>query len=278
MKNTAVLIGLLLAFGLGLVAWLLASQRPAPAPAQGPGPAAYFDPSADVEERIRALEQAVAEERDARQLLEEELQVLYAEVGALTEDREARRAAGQQRPGASQDAESLLEARIASRTSPEGRAAALIEAGFAPDRAEWVVQREAELQMAAMQARFEARRSGEPISPFDPAINPDRVLRAEIGDDEYERYLAANNRPTSVAVSAVLDASPGQAAGLQPGDEILRYDGERVFNSFELTHATMQGAPGQSVVVDILRDGAPMQVVVPRGPIGISTGGRFRRR
>jgi hypothetical protein len=278
MKNTALLIGLLLAFGLGLAAWMLSSQEPRPTFESWGGPTATSGLPADVEERIRALEQAVAEERDARQLLEEELQALYAEIGALTDDRETRQAVGEQRPGASQDARSLLEARVARRTSPEARADALIEAGFMPDRAEWVVRREAELQMEAMQARFEARRTGESFDPFDLALNPGRALRAEIGDEEYERYLTANDRPTSVAVNSVLEASPGQAAGLQPGDEILRYDGERVFNSFELTQATMQGEPGESVLVDILRDGTPMQVVMPRGPIGISAGGRFRRR
>ena len=278
MKITALLLGLLLALGLGLGAWMVAKQRPVLAPARQADPAAYLDTSADVEERIRALEQAVAEERNARQLLEEELQVLYAEVSALAGESEGSPAGGRQGIEPAEDVQARFETLRNSRSSSEGRKDLLIEAGFAPDRAEWIVQREAELQMEAMQARFEARRSGEPFDPFDVAISPERALREEIGDSEYEQYLAANNRPTSVAVSMVLDASPGQAAGLQVGDEILRYDGERVFNSFDLTNETMQGEPGESVVVDILRDGSPMQVVMPRGPIGISTGGRFRPR
>jgi hypothetical protein len=44
----------------------------------------------------------------------------------------------------------------------------------------------------------------------------------------------------------------------------------------ELTQQTMQGEPGESVVVDIVRDGAPMQIVLPRGPIGVATR-RFSR-
>ena len=66
-------------------------------------------------------------------------------------------------------------------------------------------------------------------------------------------------------------------AGLQPGDQIVSYDGARVFNYGDLNDQLLQGEPGESVIVDILRDGAPMQVVMPRGPIGI-TAGRFRRR
>jgi len=104
-------------------------------------------------------------------------------------------------------------------------------------------------------------------------------LRQELGDYEYERYLVANNRPTSVGVGTVLESSPGQVAGLQPGDQIVSYDGQRVFSTVDLNQQTMQGVPGESVVVDFLRDGVPMQVVVPRGPIGISTrGGRGRVR
>ena len=60
MKITALLLGLLLALGLGLGAWMVAKQRPVLAPARQADPAAYLDTSADVEERIRALEQAVA--------------------------------------------------------------------------------------------------------------------------------------------------------------------------------------------------------------------------
>ena len=113
---------------------------------------------------------------------------------------------------------------------------------------------------------------------FDPALNPNQALRDEIGDAEYEQYLEATGRPTTVAVNRVLESSPGAVAGLQSGDQILSYDGQRVFNTFELNQQTMQGEPGASVVVDILRDDVPMQVVMPRGPIGIYTFEGRRRR
>ena len=44
----------------------------------------------------------------------------------------------------------------------------------------------------------------------------------------------------------------------------------------DLTRQTMDGAAGENIVVDIMRDGNPMQIVMPRGPVGI-TGGRRRR-
>ncbi len=234
-------------------------------------PGDYRDRSAAIEDRIRALEQAVAEERNARQLLEEELLALYAEIDALGTGGESAEERGEGRIADSRQFRANAARVGSTRASVEGRVEALVGAGLSQDRAEWLVNREAELQFEAMQARFEARRSGEPLDRFDPAFNPGAALRAEIGDLEYEQYLEAYNRPTSVAVGSVLESSPGHAAGLQPGDQILSYDGQRVFNTYELTEQTMQGDPGESVVVDILRDGAPMQVVLPRGPIGITT-------
>lgn len=202
-KTVSIILGLLLAMGLALAAYMLRSSV-APIPASGSGPADHFDQSAAIEDRIRALEVAVAEERNAR--------------------------------------------------------------------------RESELRMDALQAQFDARRSGEPFNFFETRMHPDLALRDEIGDVEYEQYLEANSRPTSVTIGSVLESSPGQRAGLQSGDEIVRYDGQRVFSTQELNQQTMLGEAGESVVVDVMRDGVLMQVVLPRGPIGVTTGRRFGRR
>ena len=269
MKGVWIILVLLLVAGLATGAWMLR------APEYEAAPAVQFDASADTEDRLRALERAVAGEREARQLLEDELQVLYAEIERLSEPAEP----AQARVVAEAPARQLDEGRARFFGSePEARRDALIEGGFSPDRAEWLAVRESELQMEAMQARFEQRRSGEPFDPFDPSLNPGAALRAEIGDTEYEQYLEASGRSTSVRVGAVLESSPGQRAGMLPGDEIIRYDGQRVFNSFELNQQTMAGEPDESVVVDVRRDGVLMQVVVPRGPIGVTTGRDFRGR
>ena len=71
-------------------------------------------------------------------------------------------------------------------------------------------------------------------------------------------------------------SSPAERAGLQPGDQIVGYDGDRVFSTSDLMQRTMSPGSGD-VVVDVVRDGVQMQVVLPRGPIGVETG-RFRRR
>jgi S1-C subfamily serine protease len=148
----------------------------------------------------------------------------------------------------------------------------LIDAGFPPDRAEWLDRRSEELRMQSLQAQYEATREGR---PFDPGTlqTGDRALRAELGDTDYERYLAALDRPTSVPVRDVLASSPAERSGLLPGDEVVAYDGERVFDMRDLNALTLEGTPGESVVVDVLREGQRLQLVMPRGPIGIFGGG-----
>jgi len=70
--------------------------------------------------------------------------------------------------------------------------------------------------------------------------------------------------------------SPAAAAGLLPGDEIVSYGGKRVFGQPDLNAFVLEGTPGETVVVEIDRNGQRLQVVVPRGPIGITGGVAFR--
>jgi len=275
MNSKVILFAISLAAVIAAAAAVFSVREPLPNESALAIPSNYFDQSAATEDRVLALEAAVAEERNARLLLEDELQALYDELDQLrsgsdevSEELDAE--IQQQREAMRERAD-----RFRAGSTTQGRADTLIEAGFAPDRAEWIVQRESELQMDSMQAMFDARQSGE--RPDRSRLDPDQALRAELGDAEYEQYLEANGRSTSVAVGSVLESSPGQRAGLQSGDQIVGYDGQRVFSYGELSDQTMSATPGQSVVVDIVRDGIPMQVVVDAGPIGISNRG-FRGR
>ena len=150
----------------------------------------------------------------------------------------------------------------------------LAAGGLAPDRAEWIAKRSEALLMAQIEARHAAERAGEPLSlEALERRGPQYKLREELGDWEYEQYLQALGRPTTVGIPSVLANSPAARAGLESGDQIVAYDGNRVFNVFEVTEATRQGTAGESVIVDIVRDGQPMQFVVPRGPLGVALDG-----
>lgn len=283
MRKTYIAVAISLVAGFATAAIVLRSNDAQP-DAGGTAAGDYFDQSAETNERIRALEAAVAEERNARQLLEEELLVLFDEIDGLRDDAEqqADRQGGQGVAEAvpldavPDEARRRFQSRN-SRSSEEGRTAALLDAGFSPDRAEWIMQREDELRLEALQARFEAQRSGDTQAMFTANNLSESQLRSELGVADYEQYLEAYNRPTAVTVSSVLDSSPGQRAGLQAGDQIVSYDGQRVFSYSDLNNQQLQGNAGEAVVVDLVRDGTPMQIVLPRGPIGIQAG-RFRRR
>lgn len=231
-----------------------------------------FDQSLSVEARIHALEQAVSDERYARQLLQDELFILTGELETLVADQASAVTSDRSASSGQIDAAAPAPRR---RSGAEGRAERLVQAGFQPGQAEWIVQRESQLQMEALQARYQAERTGDAMDYAESRTAASDALRNELGDVEYERYLQASGRPTSVAVSTVLESSPAQRAGLMPGDEIMSYDGKRIFSMSDLTRQTLEGQPGEQVVVDVRRDGVSMQVVVPRGPIGIAGGRRF---
>jgi len=237
-----------------------------------------FDARLPTDERIAALEQAVGQERMARQLLQDEILYLTEELNGLMvsvepETDNSREEGTEDRPETTRESRRESYAR---RNSLEGRLERLLEAGIEPGLASWIVQREEELQMETLQVRYDAGRSDNPREFYRQQTSTVNALREELGDPNYERYLEANGRSTSVAIGSVIGSSPAQSAGLRPGDEIVSYDGQRVFNMTDINTASMDGLAGQNVVVDVVRDGMPMQVVLPRGPLGI-TSGRTRR-
>ena len=230
-------------------------------------------------DRIAALERAVSQEQQARQLLQEEVMQLTDELADLRDGAPANESGQRVAPTPEQIAartESRRQ-RLQRRNDPGFRAARLTEAGIDPATAEWIVRREEELQMQSLRAAFEAERNDDSSAAVGgQGIASGDILRSELGDVDYERYLQANGRPTRIGVSSVLGSSPAQSAGVLPGDEIVRYDGERVFSINDIHAVAKLGEQGQGVVMEVVRDGQAMQVVIPRGPLGI-TGGRRRR-
>jgi hypothetical protein len=245
-------------------------SMPAPSPAANDGAAAA---------RLAALENAFETEVDQRLALEQRVAELAAQLEAL--DQRPATGGPATLAGGPPDPAAIAERRERIRRSAgpgneeaERRfAEQLIANGFAPDRAEWIIRRTEQLRMEALQAQYDARRDGRPVE-MDAS---GQTLRAELGEDDYERYLRAYGRQTTIPVRDVLASSPAERSGLKPGDEIVAYAGKRVFDLRELNNLTFQGTPGESVVVEVRRDGQSVQLVLPRGPLGI-TGGAFRGR
>ncbi len=218
-----------------------------------------------IETRLLALEEALAAEQNARQLLEEQLFDLIDDAAAFS----AEAAEPEKQAGVESQASRWEAMRSRRNPSREERAAHLVEAGFDEATADWILTRESEMQMEELRLRYEARRNANFVA-YRQTDQLRTQLMEHLGGAGYERYLVANGRSLNVSVGSVLDSSPAQSAGLRPGDQITNYGGARVYNMYELTQEIMQGPPVDQVVVDFLRDGVPMQAVLPRGPVGIT--------
>jgi S1-C subfamily serine protease len=155
-----------------------------------------------------------------------------------------------------------------ARRQPQYRVQQLVSAGFAQEEAARIVQIESEEALRQLQAQYDSRRQ-QAESNANNASNAN-ALRAELGDQNYERYLEANGWPTSARIGAVIGGSPGQNAGLRSGDNITSYAGERVFNLRDVNNLTIQGSIGESVLIEVERNGESVQLTIPRGPIGIN--------
>ncbi len=272
------------AAGVGLlagiaVAGLVMNARHDAVMPEAAAPAGPLNADAGADDRLARLEQVVREEREARLALEDTLAMLFDEIERLestenriTPDADARSEerevpSRQSRPRGPRDEAAWM------RNYAEQRIARLVEGGFSEEAARRILEQESEAAFLSMQKLWEAQRSGQDVNMFDRSVNPQALLRDELGDAAYARYLEAQGMPTSVRVTQVLSGSPANNAGLQPGDELVSYNGERVFNVGDLRELTMQGEPGQDVVIEVDRDGVRMQLTVPRGPMGITGSG-----
>ena len=256
---------------LGLATGLLLRGRdegPAPAPDLAGGDVAAAAPPG-----LAALREELARERAAREALEadvDELREAVLEWAALPleappveevgsgadEEREAAR--GSARPG----------------ESPWFDADALLATGLAAPEVERLRERFAEHELEELYLRDRASREGWLQKPgYRQALREMReAFRAELGEEDYDRMLYAAGRQNRVRIVDVLPDSPADRAGLQAGDVLLSYAGERMFEIRTLTQATRGGRPGDPTEIRYVRDGEEGRVYVPRGPLGVRLG------
>lgn len=283
MSKTITAIAISLIAGFAAAVWLMRDGPAGDSESSTDLSAGTFEPAMPIEERLLRLEQVTAEERDARLVLEDQLRALIEEIERIDDSGPrvfADRAAAEEDAPARRQPEQRGRRDFVSlvRNFQERRLNDLVEGGFAEDEARRILKQESEAQYKAMQAAYDAQRRGEAVDSLSAMSRPQSLLRAELGDSDYERYLQAQGQATSIQVTRVLDSSPGSQAGLQPGDQIVSYGGERVFDVNELRELTLQGRAGEDVVIEIERDGVRMQLNVPRGPVGINgTGAGVRR-
>ena len=241
---------------------------------------------AELGNRVARLEAVLAEERSRRLELESRVSALVDAIASRSDDTRD----GEPRPTAAADSGESARAVPAPRgaggaggaresadytRSPMERA--LVDAGLDTETAEGIKHHRDELAMTEMYLRDQATREGWLDTPrFDEemaAVAEERTsLRDEIGDDAYDRYLFAMGQRNRVIVNDVMVRSAAEDAGLQSGDLIISYDGARVFTREELVDQTHDGDIGDSVVLRIIRNREPIEIEVPRGPLGLRIG------
>jgi hypothetical protein len=94
----------------------------------------------------------------------------------------------------------------------------LLAAGFAPDRADWLMQRTEELNAAELQIAKElaGKSPAEQSGHTRFFVDQDLALRDEIGDAEYARYREAAGRLMGTAVTGVMPDSNAERARRLP--------------------------------------------------------------
>jgi serine protease Do len=70
------------------------------------------------------------------------------------------------------------------------------------------------------------------------------------------------DEPRGVLVNQVVAGGPGAQAGLEHGDVILKVDGQEVADTRFLIDYVSAKGPGESVAIDVVRDGEPVDVKV----------------
>jgi hypothetical protein len=219
---------------------------------------------------VESLAQVLDDEINERRVLTEQLEQMNSEVLDLKRNLRVRVEEAFQEDGGAPRQE--LGDTIAQTT--EERLAA---AGFTRQQLESIRTLEAEARMGQIELDDRARREGWINTPRYVQESQDlstgaTVIRNAVGDELYDRYLFASGFPNRIAVGSIIETSPAQKAGFQSGDVVVRYGGEKVYSTQQLVNLRSSGERGEPVTVEILRNGQSLQLTMPRGPMGISTG------
>ncbi len=233
---------------------------PAP-PVSSPSAAQAIDA-----ELLAALQLELQQARRAREQLETRLGALQKRVQEL------------EYAGATEDVITETTASLSPRTETEpvvrSSVQALLDAGISKEQADWIQERLDEIELQQLYLRDRATREGWLNKP---RYNKERrelqnavtELRGEIGDDTYDRLLYSLGRANRVVIRDILQNSPAAQYGLEGGDQIIEFDGQRIFGSNELSSLVTQGGAGVMTLLRVKREGAIHDIYLPRGPLGI---------
>lgn len=150
---------------------------------------------------------------------------------------------------------------------------ALIESGMSDSQARELKINFEQLELERLYLRDQSIREDWDRDRYREALqaldSKEDELKNQLSESEYDSYLYASGQTNRVAVTSVLESAPAAAAGIEPGDHIIRYDNQRIYNWRDLRDATSSGTIGNMVSVEVDRDGRTMDFYLARGPLGI---------
>ncbi|MBT39455.1 MAG: hypothetical protein CL938_13030 [Deltaproteobacteria bacterium] len=149
-------------------------------------------------------------------------------------------------------------------------AEALLHRGIPPHEVERLYEYFGKSQMDLIELQHRAMREDWFKTPRyrEARQQTSAEFRTEIGDEDYDLLLFGTGKHNRVVVADIVDRSPGSHAGFVPGDVIIRYDGSRIFHGAELQRSSTSGKIGESVPVEVLRNGEIVRLYIDRGPMG----------
>jgi C-terminal processing protease CtpA/Prc len=274
MRSTLISLSLAIAIGI-VIGLLLQPPLPGPSTTSSSGQETRSNPdidppvSRDTEPTpsLEELAQQLRQESTARQALQKEVTTLRQQLARLGPAPAAH-------DGGNGNVASDQSASGAGDGSSWFNQQALIDAGMEEAAAEQLKTRFEKVELEKLYLRDRAVREGwaggrrfrDELAKIEAQTDS---LKDELDGKAYAAYLYAAGQPNRVAVQSVLDGSVASSAGIQPGDQILQYADQRIYNWRDLRQATTQGDINNSVPLKVLRDGATLELYVQRGPLGI---------
>jgi len=151
---------------------------------------------------------------------------------------------------------------------------ALIDAGMDAVEAQQLKKRFEKQELETLYLRDRAVREGwlgnnryrEELKKLETQTDN---IKEELDEEAYAAYLFASGQPNKVSVQSVLTRSAADNSGILPGDQVLRYDNQRIYNWQDLRNATAQGDINETITIEVVRDNKRIEFYMQRGPLGI---------
>jgi len=217
---------------------------------------------------INRLNRQFQNEIRARQALELKVEALSQQMAKLDDNLQSFKASNDSEQEANDS-----DSEVSGSDDNWFNEQALVDSGMSSSRASEIKTYFEQLELERLYLRDQSIREGWDRAKYREALqtltNQEDDLRNQLSESEYDAYLYASGQTNRVAVTSVLASAQAGTAGIISGDQIIRYDNQRIYNGFDLREATAGGNIDDTVALEVERDGETLQFYLPRGPLGI---------